>query len=1755
MLGNNAASGAIGGSRGAVANSTLANQQGLSAGQTMAGLYNNALGAAQTTAGQEQGTAYTLGNLGQQSLNTDITSLMAGLQGGNQLQQQQQNTYNTATQNAIQQNQYQTMMAKNAAGIAGIGGLLGGSSYGSSTTTMPVNYLGMILGGLSAGAGLMGGSDRRIKENIKVIGKTKDGQNIYKYNFKGSPKTEIGLMAQDVEKKHPEAVGTFPGTDIKGVNYDLATKDAEPKHRALGGGLLNGTGVSQGMAGLQNGSGLTGGISGGLDISQGLMPFLQGGGQQQPQAPQANLPQSNAQQQGQQATQQMQQQQQQQMQQMQQLAKLGQGSNAGAGSSGLSSLNNWLGNQAYGSTPGGFLGGLGSSLGFAQGGAIHRDDGGGVANSWAPTVESLDAAYNIPNKVANYALDQSGFGRPISEVHPFEALSRYGTRSMEDLGRGAATISKPFYDAAPKGIDALDSVYNYPADATKYIASKLGYGNLPINDVHPFASLTRPSDSALQAQREAPNWRATLDAQHPEQASPSSPVTPNSPPPTVSQYPLRHQRELAEAQAAIDQSAAEYRRTGFGAIRPGIAAVPTGVTPGALSQAHDFAALGQDDAERRAREAGWQTRSENAGQAGLGWGATLFPPPDPNQERKDAQNAWMHNANKLNAMRDQEYADLHGNEAAQREHLDTGPVTPPPLSTWNAIQNHGNRAIAGVTHNPEGVAPSQQEVAANSGFVPFVPRDPSLVPFQGPKYPPDRPAGVGGISRAPGTQPPTLADLHQSYPGAVSGEVKPDGSHSVKMADGTKITVPAPKQEGAQAQPAQATDQSSPGLATNTRTMLDQLGMAQPKPPQLDANAQPQPQVPPFQTAVQQPPTLEQRIQAQLANGAQPTANQAAQTQQPPSLNASDQSNPTLHAFMNQRLFNAYQQAHFPQKPIQDRLQPDETGLAGAQTMPGSNQAIYAAPPAIPKSPQLEQYLASRREGLPLARDESGKLYVPHIPQAAPPMAGQTPTSPATPAAVTPAQTPPPLNYDQGNQKLSKPAAVSPQPGYEKRVQEAIQGPVPQGVDPEQWKKVPHTPQLADNRTKPRTDKDGNPLPSFAEELRNPALREKALAIALNEQGDPTGNLGVLETAMNRAAVNKTTLAQELRWTSEGGYYDDKSDGHARALAALQNPNTRAMAERNLQMALGGSNVAKYMTDNNSGAWGAHRNASGMYTAGAQYNGENLVYPSRPDARGYAGFPQWLQSVGGTIEGGLHDFAGTVGGIGHGIQQGAQQLGQHVAALPGQIQSGISSAYEHAKTAPSAMGDMFSKLGFATPSSLQEQQGLGGTLGRMLGFGLPISQDASNRLVDIGAGMMAAGPSAGKSPLGGLANVGKGLQYGNTEDQARRAQALNMYQMAMKAQLQPLEMQKLQRELQTPVEVENIFDPNTFTWVKKFGIPDKNAPNGHYWPVGDSGAVGTPDPIDAIPPELEGKAFVDAAKKAGISSQHLDIAQHAANYDDDPNKLYPLQHNERALVDRLAHHINHNYNMYNYPAVAAAEKKLANGDTINSLSRIGRLFDEIVQTNQLADRMTTLGAGDYENMNALKYKTSPSGSEYGKTRDSLGYLLDGLSQSAAAVAKGNNTQAESDAARRFKLLNPDKAPSNLKNTLKEEAALSLTNAQTNLTGVNKAHGYTVTDPRYKTALDYMNPNQRKKVLDILGPDTVESIIGKPIDSTFLSKPAIAPIGADGKTIALTPEIPAEATKLLREKPDTREQFDKKYGTTDNPHPSQSIIGK
>jgi hypothetical protein len=252
VLGNAAAQGALGGDRTAVAQSVLAGQQQAQEAPVIAGLESQGYNTALSTALQEQQAqaqgAYSLGNLGVSGENAALTGANAQVGAGTLEQQTQQAQDTAAYQQFLQQQAYPYQQLSFEAGIdTGVGSQLGGTSETTAPApsqlaqdfgygALGLGSLGSLFsssaGGTSAIAGLGAFlSDKRAKENIKKIGKLHDGQNIYRFNYKGDTATRIGLIAQEVEKKHPEAVST--GDGLKVVDYDAATKEAV--RRALGG--------------------------------------------------------------------------------------------------------------------------------------------------------------------------------------------------------------------------------------------------------------------------------------------------------------------------------------------------------------------------------------------------------------------------------------------------------------------------------------------------------------------------------------------------------------------------------------------------------------------------------------------------------------------------------------------------------------------------------------------------------------------------------------------------------------------------------------------------------------------------------------------------------------------------------------------------------------------------------------------------------------------------------------------------------------------------------------------------------------------------------------------------------------------------------------------------------------------------------------------------------------------------------------------------------------------------------------------------------------------------------------------------------------------------------------------------------------------------------------------------------------------------------------------------------------------------------
>jgi hypothetical protein len=242
--------GAWGGSGASNQRQLLRGQQQLGMGQALAPIYQQAYQTGLQTAGQQQGVVA-------QDLARQMQTAQAQMAAGQVGQQTQQAADTAKYQQFLQERGYPFQISQFLANIAMGTGALSGST---TTTQQPGGFF----------------SDKRLKEDVKEIGETNDGQPIYSYKYKGDDRTQIGLMAQDVEKKHPEAVGLMGG--YKTVDYKKATEGAERPHKDMGGGLMPnnfdassmGGAVTSGMAGegFERGGYVGGGLVGGDDWAQ-----------------------------------------------------------------------------------------------------------------------------------------------------------------------------------------------------------------------------------------------------------------------------------------------------------------------------------------------------------------------------------------------------------------------------------------------------------------------------------------------------------------------------------------------------------------------------------------------------------------------------------------------------------------------------------------------------------------------------------------------------------------------------------------------------------------------------------------------------------------------------------------------------------------------------------------------------------------------------------------------------------------------------------------------------------------------------------------------------------------------------------------------------------------------------------------------------------------------------------------------------------------------------------------------------------------------------------------------------------------------------------------------------------------------------------------------------------------------------------------------------------------------------------------------
>ncbi len=153
------AAGGVGADRIAVGQGNLANQQALAEGQTMAGLYQPSLQAAQNEQQLLQGAGYGTAALGNTALNTALTGAQAELGTGGLQQQLSQAQLNAPYQLQVAQAMFpyqQSNFLTNS--IASLAPGLGGTTYGTGNyTPAQPSIFSQVLGAGIAGAGIYGG--------------------------------------------------------------------------------------------------------------------------------------------------------------------------------------------------------------------------------------------------------------------------------------------------------------------------------------------------------------------------------------------------------------------------------------------------------------------------------------------------------------------------------------------------------------------------------------------------------------------------------------------------------------------------------------------------------------------------------------------------------------------------------------------------------------------------------------------------------------------------------------------------------------------------------------------------------------------------------------------------------------------------------------------------------------------------------------------------------------------------------------------------------------------------------------------------------------------------------------------------------------------------------------------------------------------------------------------------------------------------------------------------------------------------------------------------------------------------------------------------------------------------------------------------------------------------------------------------------------------------------------------------------------
>lgn len=187
-------------------------------------LANQGIGLGSTAYNREQNLAAQRANdlylqAAAQGIGMDMNARQQGLNEQYQRMQQPLNLVNalkTGSQvQAPQFGSYAQQATTQGADMMGAANAQYGAALDSANATNAWNQ------SMNQGLFKLGGaammSDKRLKKNIKLVGKTDGGTNIYTYNYVWGGPTQMGVMAQEVEKDNPEAVIDIAG--YKAVNY------------------------------------------------------------------------------------------------------------------------------------------------------------------------------------------------------------------------------------------------------------------------------------------------------------------------------------------------------------------------------------------------------------------------------------------------------------------------------------------------------------------------------------------------------------------------------------------------------------------------------------------------------------------------------------------------------------------------------------------------------------------------------------------------------------------------------------------------------------------------------------------------------------------------------------------------------------------------------------------------------------------------------------------------------------------------------------------------------------------------------------------------------------------------------------------------------------------------------------------------------------------------------------------------------------------------------------------------------------------------------------------------------------------------------------------------------------------------------------------------------------------------------------------------------------------------------------------------